>query len=177
MNEKQQKVMEELFTCMDNSYKDIFAHLAEYAVALGYNPVRNKTQDITIDFKNNKTKKCILKMEQHEQKHDEYQYKERNVPGIRLRFFAVKEYSDIFKLGIKRVIENFDGRYTGCYGCGRCDGTQGYTYLYDDGREVFRCGSELISIFDFSKENIPEIEALMKAQAAFYSKRQESSSL
>lgn len=168
MNNKQSIVLEELLTTMDENYKSLFLELAEYAISLGYNPVRNKTQDVTIDFRNNKTKSTIMKVEVKEQKHDGYQYGERKIPGLRLRFFASNEYSDIFKFGIKRVIENFDGKYTGCYGCGRCDGTQGYTYVYPDNRTVFRCGSELISIFDFSHNNVPEIKQLMKTQADYY---------
>jgi hypothetical protein len=67
------------------------------------------------------------------------------------------------------VIEEFGGKYTGCYGCGRCDGTEGYTFVYPDGRQVFRCGSELISVFDFGEKDIPEIKNLMKVQDDFYS--------
>lgn len=64
-------------------------------------------------------------MEAKEQKHDGYHYGERNVPGLRLQFFAATEYTEIFERGIKNVIEDFDGKYTGCYGCGKCDGTEG----------------------------------------------------
>lgn len=168
MNDKHRQVLEELLPLVDEPYKDMFIQLAEYAVALGYNPFKNKTHAVSIEFRKNKTKRSILKLEQFEQKQDGGHYKERIIPGIRLRFFAVKEYSDIFKQGIKRVIEEFGGKYTGCYGCGRCDGAQGYTYQYDDGRKVFRCGSEFISIFNFDKETLPEIKALMKAQADYY---------
>jgi hypothetical protein len=173
MNEKQKLILAELLTGIDDPYHAIFLELAEYAVSLGYNPVRNKTHDVTIDFRKNKIKKTIMKMEAREQKHDGYQFGERNIPGLRLRFYASKNYSDIFKKGIQRVIEDFDGRYTGCYGCGRCDSTEGYTYVYPDGRKVFRCGSDLVSIFDFAKQDIPEIKLLMKNQADFYHERLE----
>ncbi|BCJ99529.1 hypothetical protein [Anaerocolumna chitinilytica] len=170
MKDKHQMVMNELLCQLEEPYRDMFLELAEYAVVLGYCPVRNKTQDITIDFRNNKVKKTILKMEQYEQKHDGCKYKETTIPGLRLRFFAAKEYSDIFSQGIKRVIEDFGGKYTGCYGCGRCDGTQGYIYTYEDGRSVFRCGSELVSVFHYKKDNLSEIKELMKTQAEYYNK-------
>jgi len=94
-----------------------------------------------------------------------------NTPGLRLKFYASDDYSDIFKEGIKRVIEEFDGKYTGCYGCGRCKGKlQGYTYTYDDGKKVFRCGSELISIHNFSKIDIGETKRLIKKQDEFFMK-------
>jgi hypothetical protein len=168
MNEKQKAVLDELLSGINEKYHAMFLELAEYAISFGYNPVRNKTADVTIDFRKNKYKKTIMKLEVHEQKHDGYEYKERAIPGIRLRFFAAGEYSDIFRKGIQRVIENFDGRYTGCYGCGRCDGTEGYIYTYPDGREVFRCGGELISVFDFSEKDIPEMKDLMHTQADYY---------
>ncbi len=168
MTEKQRAVLDEILLKIETKYKTMFLDLAEYAIDLGYTPVRNKTSDVTIDFRKNKIKKTIMKMEAREQKHDGYTYGERNIPGLRLRFFAAIEYSDIFKHGIQHVIEEFGGKYTGCYGCGRCDGAQGYTFIYPDGRQVFRCGSELISIFDFKECDIPEIKKLIKEQADYY---------
>ncbi len=169
MNDKQQRLMEDFFHQIDQEYHTMFLELAEYAIALGYTPVRNKTQDISMDFRKNKIGKTIMKFEEKEQKHDGFRYGERHVPGLRLKFFASKEYSDIFRKGIQRVIEGFDGKYTGCYGCGRCDGKpQGYTYIYPDGRKVFRCGSELISIFDFTQEHMQEMKRLMKVQDEYY---------
>lgn len=171
MDERYKKILDELLYCINEAYRDMFLELAEYASHLGYHPVRNKTSDITIDFRKNNIKKTIMKMEVYEQKHDGYKYKERNIPGLRLRFFAAKGYSDLFKHGIQRVIEEFGGKYTGCYGCGRCNGTEGYIYTYPDGRQVYRCGSELISIYNFNEENIPEIKNLLKMQADYYSDR------
>jgi hypothetical protein len=168
MKEKHKVILKELFSQIDQAYSSMFNELAEYVIDLGYNPVRNKTKDVTIDFRRSKIKKSIMKMEVSEQKHDGYSYGERNIPGLRLRFFAVKEYSEIFLHGIQHVIEEFDGKYTGCYGCGRCDGSEGYTFIYSDGKQVFRCGSEFISIFDFTDSDIPEIKKMLKAQADYY---------
>jgi hypothetical protein len=72
MKEKHETILGELFSTVDAKYAAMFRELAEYAVSLGYNPIRNKTSDITIDFKKNKIKKKIMKMEAHEQKHDGY---------------------------------------------------------------------------------------------------------
>lgn len=171
MNAKQTAALQDFLQSIDDPYRAIFAELAEFAAELGYMPVRNKTHDITIDFRNSRVKKTIMKMEQKEQKHDGLRYGESGVPGLRLRFFAADSYSEIFQSGIRRVIEEFDGKYTGCYGCGRCDGTQGYTNLYPDGRSVYRCGTELISVFHFGAQDIPEIKSLLKAQADFYAQR------
>ncbi|GFZ33305.1 hypothetical protein CSC2_38310 [Clostridium zeae] len=174
MNEKQRSILNELLSYIDLKYNSMFLDLAEYAISLGYTPVRNKTSDVSIDFRKNKFKKTILKMEVNEQKHNGYKFGERNIPGLRLRFFAVKEYSDIFSNGIQNVIEEYDGRYTGCYGCGRCDGSEGYNFIYPDGRKVYRCGSELISIFDFTEKHIPEIKELLRIQDAYYVEKLEN---
>ncbi|MBK1810696.1 hypothetical protein JHL18_08605 [Clostridium sp. YIM B02505] len=168
MNEKQQSILNELLSNIDLKYNTMFLELAEYAISLGYTPVRSKTIDVNIDFRKNKFKKTILKLEAKEQKHAGLKYGERDKPGLRMRFFAAKEYSDIFNNGIKNVIEEYDGRYTGCYGCGRCDGSEGYTFIYPDGRKVYRCGSELISVFDFTEKDVPEIKKLLKIQDDYY---------
>lgn len=100
------------------------------------------------------------------------------MPGIRLKFYANKTYSHIFEEGIKRVIEEFDGRYTGCYGCGRCKGDlEGYVYHYANGRDVFRCGSELIAIQNCTPENLDEIKHLMKTQDHYWMKGEKALSL
>jgi hypothetical protein len=89
-----------------------------------------------------------------------------------MKFFANETYSEIFRNGIKNVIEEFDGRYTGCYGCGDCGDTpQGYTFEYPDGRAVYRCGRELISIFDFSSKSLDEMKRLLKRQAEYFEAR------
>ena len=171
MKDKHQQIMNELYLKIDDKYKNMFADLAEFAFDLGYFPKKNKTKDISIDFHNNKIKKTVMKFEEKEQNHDGYGYGERKIPGLRLKFFASDIYSEIFKEGIRRVIEEFGGKYTGCYGCGRCkEDLQGYTYIYPDGRKIFRCGSELISIFDFSDDTLDEIKSLLKNQAVFFEK-------
>ncbi|WP_166429830.1 hypothetical protein [Lacrimispora aerotolerans] len=35
-------------------------------------------------------------------------------PGLKLKFYADQSYSDIFRQGMKRMIEEFEGRSTGC---------------------------------------------------------------
>ena len=88
-----------------------------------------------------------------------------------ISFFATPEYSDVFEQGIKRVIEDFNGRYTGCYGCGRCkEGLLGYTYVYPDGKTIFRCGGELIELPLIESKHVDEIKMMMKTQDEFWLK-------
>jgi len=171
MNEKQKALMDDFLGHIDPEYHALFSDLANYLVDLGYTPHKNKTHDFTIDFRNARTPKTLLKMEEKEQKHDGYRCGQRGIPGLRLKFYASTAYSAIFQKGIQKVIEEFDGRYTGCYGCGDCGAQlQGYTYRYPDGTTVFRCGRELISIFNFSDQDLPEIKALLKTQADYFAK-------
>ena len=169
MNKRQEELLLEYLSQIPESYRSMFRILAEFAAELGYVPVRCKTKDLTMDFKCSRTKKTIMKMEVKEQAHEGFRCGEREMPGLRLKFFAVEDYSGIYQRGVQHVIEAFDGKYTGCYGCGRCEGKpQGYVFQYPDGREVFRCGSELIPIFNFDEENIAEIQRLLSAQAAYF---------
>lgn len=64
MNEKQRAVLDELLSNIDETYSTMFLELAEYAAGLGYYPVRNKTHDISIDFRRTKytgTKTALLR--------------------------------------------------------------------------------------------------------------------
>lgn len=90
-----------------------------------------------------------------------------------LKFFAAKEYSDVFQKAVKRVIEEFDGKYTGCYGCGKCTGElEGYTYVYPDGKSVYRCGNILLKVAPVSIENLEEIKQLLEIQDKYFISKQ-----
>lgn len=161
-------LLEEYLPRIPAEYADLFRTLAEHAISLGYRPVRCKTAALSIDFRSSKAKRTIMKFTLEEEKHDGFRYGERNFPGLRMRFFAASDYSEIFHHAVQTAIENFDGKYTGCYGCGRCPGEpQGYHYTYPDGRQVFRCGGALLSIFDFSDADLPEMKKLLEAQAQY----------
>lgn len=169
MTTKQSLLIEEFLNTIEVEYKPMFRELIDYVMSFQFNPIKNKTQDLTIDFKNNKLKKTIMKIEVFEQPHDDIKYKERAVPGLRLKYYATKDYSKIFQDAIKRVIEEFEGKYTGCYACGRCkEKPQGYIYAYPNQKKVFRCGSELIPVFDFTEKNIDEIKQLIKNQVEYW---------
>lgn len=166
--EQARDVLDEFFSLLPSEYKNIYKELADHASSLGYRPVRNKTKNRTMDFRNGKTKKAIMKFALAEEKHDGFRYGERKLPRLRMRFFAAAEYSEIFNKAVQYVIERFDGKYTGCYRCGRCQGEpQGYHYTYPDGRQVFRCGGELLSIFDFGDSNLDEMKKLLDIQAEY----------
>lgn len=165
MDEKSMLLLNSFLLELPERYREIFRELGEYAISLGYRPKRTKSKDFTLDFSKNKVKRTILKMEVHDNG------QKSNSPGLRLKFYATEAYSKIFRDGVQTVIEEFNGKYTGCYGCGRCKGKlEGYIFTYPDGKEVFRCGNELIAIHDFDAHDIPEIKALLKTQDEFFCK-------
>ena len=165
INEKCSQLLQGFISELPECYQEIFKDIAEYSISLGYTPKKTKSKDFALDFSKSKVKRTIMKMEIHSNAI------KKNGPGLRLKFYANEGYSEIFNMGIKKVIEEFDGKYTGCYGCGKCRGElEGYTYSYADGRRVFRCGNELISIPNFSHENISEIKELIKGQDEFFMK-------
>jgi hypothetical protein len=150
---------------LPEGYKVMFKEIAEYAISLGYLPKKAKSKDFALEFSKSKVNRTIMKMVIH------CSGTNKHIPELRLKFYTNKDYSDIFKQGIRTVIEEFGGKYTGCYGCGRCKGElEGYTYEYADGTKVFRCGNELISIQNISQENVPEIKALIEEQNEFFMK-------
>ncbi len=158
--------LEEFLLQIPAEYTEMFRALAQTAVSFGYSPKRCRTADLCIDFRSSKAKRTIMKFSLKEEKHDGFRYGERDVPGLRMRFFASNDYSEIFRRGVQNAVEDRDGKYTGCYGCGKCKGKpQGYIYVYPDGKKIFRCGTELISIFGFTGDDLPEMQRLLEAQA------------
>ena len=171
-NVQKSDLIEEFLTRIPVEYTDLFRALADHAISLGYRPIRCKTAVLSIDFRSSRAKRTIMKFTLEEEKHDGFACGERKVPGLRMRFFASTEYSEIFHKAVQYVIERFDGKYTGCYGCGRCQGKpQGYYYTYPDGRTVFRCGGELLSVFDFTEDNLDEMKTLLTRQAEYDAER------
>lgn len=172
MNEKINKMINKCLNEFPADSKNMFRELSEYAVSLGYTPkwvkIRVEGKAIngnSLTFTKSKVNRTLMKIKPSGNPHSP------NMPCLVLTFFASADYSELFRQGIQRVIEEFDGRYTGCYGCGKCkDKLQGYTYIYSDGRNVFRCGGELIELPPISENDISEVKKLMKTQDDFFLK-------
>lgn len=163
MKEKSRLLINDFLVIIPAEYREPLNDLAEFADNLGYTPKRNKVSLFSIDFSKSKIKRTIMKFEECNPKTSS------GIPQLRLKFYANTIYSDVFKDSIKSVIEAFDGKYTGCYGCGRCkDGLEGYVYLYPDGRKIFRCGAELIPIQNWHNGHLDEIKQLIKTQDDFW---------
>lgn len=153
--EKQKHLINNFYETLNNvNEKLVFTEIINYLLELGYSPIKCKTSDYCLDFYHSKLKQKIAKLRKNE---------------IKLKFYASNEYSQRFSNAIKNVIEEYNGRYTGCYGCGKCKGNlRGYTYMYPDGRKIFRCGSELIAIPDITQDDLDETKQLLNVQHEFF---------
>lgn len=149
--------MEDYLAALPTDERAIFSAIAQYAFGLGYRAKKDRTGARGYTFTHSRVKKPILRFTTG-----------KGRPILRLKFFAARAYSRFFQEAIRATIEEYDFKYTGCYGCGRCDGTQGYTYRYPDGREYYRCGAELIEIFDVRAVPLDELLDLFRTQHEFY---------
>lgn len=163
-----------LNSTMNNNDKDAFREIAKYASELDYTPKHGKNargEIMYLCFIKSKVSRTLMKFRIWGPWDDIAFYTKDNEGKVQLilSFFTTPEYSKIFHQGIKRVIEEFDGKYTGCYGCGKCKGKlQGYTYIYPDGKKVFRCGGELIELPFVGSEYADEIKKMIKTQDNFW---------
>jgi hypothetical protein len=155
--------MNDYFDTLADDEKPVFSAVAEFAFNLGYKAKRDKSKTLSYTFKHRSIKKHILRFSSAKGK-----------PIIKLKFFASPSYSELFREAIRTVIEEYTFQYTGCYGCGDCNGTQGYMYKYPDGREYYRCGKELIDLMDITKIPVPEMLELFKKQHDFHLSDQSS---
>jgi hypothetical protein len=149
--------MDEFYDLLTADEKTVFSTIAESAYALGYKAKKEKTKKIGYNFTHSKIKKRLLGFTVGKGK-----------PLIRLKYFATPNYSQFFDDAVKRTIEEFDFKYTGCYGCGKCDSTHGYTIHYPDGRQYYLCGSELIEIYDIKNLPLNELLDLFKNQHEYF---------
>ena len=149
--------MEDYLETLAIDERPIVSAIANFACSLGYRAKKDKTNALGYTFTHSKVKKPILRFTSN-----------RGQPIIRLKFFASRGYSHFFHEAIRRTIEEYNFRYTACYGCGNCDGTQGYQYRYSDGREYYRCGAELIDIDNIRNLPLAEMLDLFKKQHEFY---------
>jgi len=157
MHEDRKIIMEDYLATIAADERTIFSAIAQYAFNLGYKVKKDKTNALGYTFTHSKIRKPILRFTSIKGK-----------PILRLKFFASSTYSYFFHEAIRVTLEEYDFKYTGCYGCGNCNGTQGYRYRYSDGREYYRCGAELIEICDVKNVPFAELLDLFKKQHEYY---------
>jgi hypothetical protein len=143
---------------LNDEDRKIYSEIVNFVYELGYKAKRAKTKDINYVFTSRKIKKHLLKFS--------FKYCR---PNLKIKFYASKNYSNFFSDSVRKVIEEFNFKYTGCYKCGKCKETpSGYVYEYPDGKKYFRCGSELIELPPIDASIVPEILSLLKTQHEYY---------
>ena len=160
--EKINSLIENCVERMELEERDAHREIARYAVELGYTPkqvVRSGNKSDDLNFSKSKVSRTLLQM--------------RVTNGelkLKLSFFAATAKSEYFKERIKEVVE---GKYTGCYGCGKCKGSpKGYVYIYPDGKTGFRCGGELIRLWGINMNgHVDEVKTMMKEQDKYWNEQ------
>jgi hypothetical protein len=168
---KSDELLNEFYLKVPKDDVEHYKELAKTAIKLGYNPKKTSKTSFSINFSNSKTKKTILRFIVDINKH-------RILIYWKLKFYANKNYSQYFVKCLKETIEEFNFKYVGCYGCGGKYGNckkekLGYNIEYEDGREYFRCGFELIDIKIISKELVEEAIKMIEIQHYAFEKELE----
>ena len=162
MTKTQKEKIVETLNALSERDRDIYGQIFEYAVELGYTPQKVKNAHgafIALTFTKSKTGKRLAKLNLPVIYSDEAEFS--------LQFFAATEYSCFFH---ERVRESYEKTGASCERkCEKCAGK--YTYVYPDGRNVFRCAiHSLITLSPIEAEYIGEIKNLMKMQDDYWLK-------
>lgn len=151
-------MFEDVLHGQNDETQQIYRTVVQRALDLGYRVLKDRTKTPSYSLYSPQFRQTILRVTDDGKK-----------VSLRLKFFGVTGYSRRLDAALKRTIEQYDFRYTGCYGCGRCTAeTLGYTISYEDGRSYFRCGFELIEIHDLNPELGKEIEGVVEEQTRYW---------
>ena len=158
MTEKQTYAFNKIINSLPNNHKEAFREVAEYAIFLGYNPKLN-AKETYADFINSKTKRPILKIDTDV----------NCSPRIAIQFRPMPAYSGIFYKAIEERVNLLEqmGHNPRCWGCGKCDGTEGHKYALSDGRKGFLCGRGVLTLPSFCAENVSATKIALKDQADY----------
>ena len=117
MTEKQKNALDTILMALPDDCRESYREIAEYVIGLGYMPVLKGARKDYADFINAKLKRTILKINTN----PDYRW-------IAIKFYAISDYSGILQQAIDERIAYWNklGYDTKCFGCGKCDGTQGY---------------------------------------------------
>jgi hypothetical protein len=113
-----------------------------------------------VDFSKSKLKRTILKI-----KNDP-----KFPPYLEIKFYALSKYSAYFQKAIEDRIStwnrlNYEFR---CFGCGKCNGTEGYTIVLPNDKKGFLCGFGLLPLPPLSVENISETKEALRIQNDYF---------
>lgn len=164
MTSKQADAFDKVFCVLPDDCRELYREIAEYAISLGYMPTVKGVRKDYLDFTNSKLNRTILKVQAATPKFPPY---------IAIKFYASPNYSVYFQKAVDDRLStwnrlNYEAR---CFGCGKCDGTEGYTVTLPDGKQGFLCGFGLLPLPPLNADNIAEIKVALKTQDEFFRNR------
>ena len=164
MTNKQADAFDKVFSVLPDDCRESYREVAEYAISLGYMPAIKGVRKDYLDFSNSKLKRTILKIQAATPKYPPY---------IALKFYAVSKYSSYFQKAVDDRLSTWNRlKYEArCFGCGKCDGTEGYGVTLLDGKQGFLCGFGLLPLPSLSIDNISEVKEALRLQDEFFRKR------
>ena len=91
---------------------------------------------------------------------------------LEMKFYAISEFSKFFQKAIDYRINTWNRlKYEfRCFGCGKCNGTEGYKITLPDGKKGFLCGFGLLPLPSLSEENVTEVKNALKLQNEYFIK-------
>lgn len=164
MTQKQNDALNKIIAALPDDCQENFREIAEYAISLGYMPtVKGSSKDYA-DFSNSKLKRTILKIKAPAPKFPAY---------LEIKFYALPAFSAYFKKAIEDRILTWNRlKYEfRCFGCGKCNGTEGYAVTLPDGKKGFLCGFGLLPLPPLSVENMTEVKEALRLQDDFFKKQ------
>lgn len=164
MTKKQTEAYNQIVSALPDNSRDSYREIADYAISLGYMPVTKGVREDYADFTNSRLKRTILKIKAPNAKFPEY---------LEMKFYALPECSAYFQKAIEDRIVTWNRlKYDFCcFGCGKCDKTEGYTVTLPDGKAGFLCGFGLLPLPPLCTENIEDVKDALRLQHEFFIKQ------
>ena len=161
MTQKQEGALNKIISFLPDDFQESYREVAEYAVSLGYMPSLKGGGHYS-DFTKSKVKRTILKIQTNPR-----------FPYLEMKFYAIPTYSAFFQKAIDERLLTWNRlKYEArCFGCGKCDGTEGYKVNLSSGKQGFLCGFGLLPLPSFNTKNVTEVKEALKAQDAFFMKQ------
>ena len=161
VTEKRQYALETVLAALPEDCRERYREVAEYAISLGYMPALKGARKDYADFTKSKTRRTILKINA-----------DPRFRLISIKFFALPSYSGVFEEALAARLAYWEqlGYEAHCFGCGKCDGTQGYPIPLPGGGEGFLCGFGLIPLPTFRAGHVPEVKEALRIQDEFFGK-------
>jgi hypothetical protein len=162
MTQKQEEALNKIISALPDNCRESYREVAEYAVSLGYMPSLKGTSGNYLDFTKSRVKRTILKIQTNPQ-----------FPYFEMKFYAIPAYSAFFQRAVdERLLTWSRLKYeVRCFGCGKCDGTEGYKVTLIDGKQGFLCGFGLLPLPSFNAESVTEVKEALRVQDAFFMKQ------